>query len=612
MATFREIMDAAHRADTAGDAEGAKRLLTIAADLHAGRPYSPPSQGLVVPTSDDYAPGRVVSPGQERDRFGDTIRDATAAPYAAVKHYGAEVMDGSRSVLDRAKSAGMAGLSAAGATYAFGAGLAGEMFGGSPTGERKLARDLMMMGEVAAPELTGISSTARAAGTAGRAASTAGAETAAQRTARAAERTGVTPALGTTGKTTAQISAGLEKVPFSGSVIAKDAQRYVADIEGAYGKAVERIGTAKTAEGAGEALQSGLSTFVDNFKTRSDRLYAEVGKHIPGTTAIQAPETVQMIRDAIAPFADKPALRKRLGLDEWAGIADDLEGGLSWEAASDLRSKVGQSVGKINGPLADMDQGRLKQVYAKLTADLEAAAVKAGPDAEKAWKRAGNYYRAGAQRIEGALDKTIKADSPERAFEAFVNFAKKDRASSDVQRLYAIKKSMPPEDWTTVSASIVDRLGTKGDAFSPAKFLTEWNKLAPEARNALLGPAARKEMDDLAALAEGAGRINAERNFSNTGNALAIFLTGGGAMASPTATIAALGTANLSARAMTSQRFLRAMNKAARGDTKMMKAIARSESPFAQDATTIVRLAAADAAGGGAANSNGQLRAVAP
>lgn len=618
MATFREIMDAAHNADAAGDTEGAKRLLSIASDIRSGKGYSAPQQPsqasqLVLPQAEGYAPGRVRQSGEgQRDRFGDTVRSATEAPLAATKHYGGEALDSSNSAWDRTKAAGMAALSGIGTTYAFGAGLAGEMFGGSPTNEKKLARDLMMMGEVAAPELAGVSSTARAAGQAGRIASKAGDATDVQRTARSADRMGVTPALGASGKTTAQVSAGLEKVPFSGSVIAKDAQRFVGEIEEAYGRVVEGIGNARNAEGAGEKLQSGIDRFVTKFKQQSDKMFAEVGGYIPKTTTVQAPETVAMIREAIAPYADKPAIRKRLGLDEWAGLADDLESGLSWEAATSLRSKIGQSVGKINGPMADMDQGRLKQAYGSLTADLENAAKAAGPEAEMAWRRAGDYYRAGASRIEGALDKTIRADSPERAFEAFVNMAKKDRASSDIQRMRAIKKSVPAEDWPDISASIIDRLGKKGDAFSPAHFLTEWNKLAPDAKAMLLNPSARKEMDDLVSLAEGAGRINAERNFSNTGNAAALIATGAGTGAAPVTTAALLLSANLSARAMTSQRFLRAMNKAARGDTAMMKAIARGDSPFAQDATTILRLAAADTAGGGAANSNGQARAVAP
>ena len=617
MATFREIMDAAHRADSAGDAEGAKRLLTIASDMRAGRAYTPPEASPAAPQGGQ---GGLVLPnvnvegtGPRPDRFGDTIKAATEQPIAATRHHASQVMNPDNSLAERAGSAVMTGVSALGAGVAGAAGTIGEVFGGSPTGEKQLARDLMMASEVAVPELAGASSTARlgmkAAREAGNVATDA---TDIQRTARAADDLGVAPALGTTGKTSSQISAGLEKVPFSGSVIAKDAMRYVDDIEQAYGDAVSRVGQAKTPEGAGATLQAGLDKWATNFRKKSEELYSNVGKHIPADTRIEAPETVRMIREAVAPYADKPALRKQLGLDQWMGIADDLESGLSWEAATALRSKIGQSVGKINGPLADMDQGRLKQVYGKLTEDLEAGAKAAGKDAFGAWKHASNYYAKGAKRISESLDKTIKADSPERAFEAFANMAKKDRATSDVRRMAQIKSSMPAKEWGDVSASIVNRLGQKGDVFSPAKFLTEWGKMDGEAKRMLMTPRARTEMDRIVALAEGAGRVNAERNFSNTGNAAAMLATGAGGVTNLPATIAALAVANITARAMTSERFLRALNKSARGDERMMRAIAKSNSPVASDAATILRLSAADAATGGqAANINDPARAAA-
>lgn len=601
MATFREIMEAAARADAAGDTEAASQLVNFARAYRAKA--TPAASQLVTPQAYDDTGER---PQPEQDRFGDTLAAATAEPRAALSHYAGEVMNSENAPIDRLKAAGMTALSAAGTTYAAGAGLAGELLGGSPTNERKLARDLMMMGEVAAPELAGVSSTTRLIGKAGReAAKLDKPVTAMQETARAADDLGVTPALGATSKTGAQAAAGLEKVPFAGSIIAKDAQRYVGDIEKAYGEAVARVGKAGTPEGAGMALQSGADKFVTTFKRKSDELYADVGKHIPKGTVIQAPETLRMIREAAAPFESLPAVSKRAGISEWLPIADDLENGLTWQAATALRSSIGKSIGKIKGPMADMDEGMLKNAYAQLTADLEAAAKAAGPAAERSFKRASDYYRAGNLRVERALDKTIDATNPERAFEAFANFAKKDRASSDIQRMKAIKKSIPAQDWETVSASIVQRLGQKGDDFSPAKFLTEWKKLSPDAKSMLLTPGARREFEKIASLAEGAGRINAERNFSNTGGVNAILATVVGSGVAPMTTVGTLAAANLSARAMTSERFLQGMNRMARGDDRLMKAIAKSEHPLAQDAITILRMSSADAAAGTpAANFN--------
>jgi len=619
MASFQELMRAAVNAENAGDQNAAQQLVQMAQSIGQQAPASQDVAGTGALAPRAYDPeSNVETP--KVDSFGPTIAAATKGPSQSTVHHAKNFMDPERSIPQRAGDAAMTALSAAGTTYAFGAGLVGEMLGGSPTQEKKLARDLMMMGEVSVPELAGVSSTVAAANRAAKSATKLSkVPTEVQRTARAADDLGITPSLGAGGKIRGQVAAGLEKVPFAGNTVAKDATRFVDEIETTFNNIVSGVGEVRGAAGAGEALQTGLNKFVKQFKDKADDLYNAVGRHIPRDTLVQAPATRQMIADALEPFADKPAIRARLGLDKWAAIADDLEGGLSWEAATQLRSDLGKAIGKIQGPLADMDQGRLKQAFGQLTSDLEAAAKAAGPEAEKAWMRANRYYKRGGQRISDALDQTINAKSPERAFEAFANMAKEGRASADINRMFKIKSSMPKEEWSEVSASIIDRLGkarpgqqnAAGDAFSASTFLTEWNKLTPEAKSILLPKNARQQLNKLAEVAEGAKRAGAERNFSNTGTTLAQTAVGAGAVMDPVVTGSALLGANVSAKAMTSTRFLSALNKYARGDTRALRNIAKGNDPLAIEARTILRMSAADAAQAtGAANTDPSPLAV--
>ena len=572
---------------------------------------------------------RAVRP--QRDRFGDTTADAIEAPVAAFVGFGRGLLDteqsptrqalpegmpeGIKRNVARAGDAGGAALTAAGSGLAFAAGTVGEMFGGSPTMERKLASDLLMMADVAAPELAGVSSTLAAASAAGRAARKLNASpTDLQRAARSADDLGITPSLGAGGKTRGMVAGAMEGIPSSGGTIRKDAARFVGEVERAFDDAVSRIGTPVSPLSAGEKLKSGVDQFVIKFRGKSKRLFDDVGTYLPDDAKISTPETVGAIREAIAPFKDNPEVIKQLGLDRWASIADDIETGLSWRAASDLRSMIGESIGKMNGPMASMGDGRLKMAYAKLTDDLEAAAKAAGPDAEKAWRRAQNYYRRGAERIEKALDKTIKADSPERAFEAFTAMAKADRASSDARRMFQIKASIPRQEWNDVAASIIDRMGKAkpgaqdagGDTFSPAVFLTEWNRLSDEAKSVLLSKNARKEMNQLAEVAELAKGANAERNMSRTGQVVVGAGIGGAAVQAPVSTAAFLGMSWASAKGMTNPTFLRALNRMARGDQRQIKAIANGNGPLARDAATILRLSAADTAINSGANSTSE------
>lgn len=625
MATFQEIMAAAANADKAGDTEAAQKLVDLARGMMAEQPAPSNGIGPEHPQfSEVSVPSMVEGPNPPKvDNFGDTIRAATKGPIEATKAFAAGVMDPSKSPTasflpegmpealkrplarggDVAATAIIGGLAT---PYAFGAGLIGETLGGSPTNEKKLARDLMMAGEVAVPQLSGVSGTVSGANRLRRAGQTIAKEaTDVQRTARAADDLGITPSLGAGGKGRAMTAAGLEKVPLTGSVIGADAQRFVGEIETAFHRATAKIGRAADNVEAGEALQEGTRKFVVDFKDKSTKLYDGVGRHIPKDTSITAPNTLQMINDALAPFEGKPALMQELGLNKWRAIANDLEDGLSWEAASSLRTSIGESIGKINGAMKDMDQGKLARAYGSLTEDLGAAAKASGPDAEKAWTRANNFYRRGAERIEKLFDAEVKGATPERAVEAFAALTKTG-ARADSRRLYSIKASLPKDEWNTVAASIVERLGkvpkgqqnAAGDVFSPARFLSEWNNLTPEAKSILAPPEVRKELAKLAEVAEGAKRANAERNFSNTGTVDMMAAIGIGSLFDIGTTAATVAGVNVSARAMTTPRFLTALNRAARGDAKAMRAIAKGNDPLAQDARTILRLAAADAAVG--------------
>lgn len=626
MATFQELMRAAVNADKAGDADAAKQLVQMAQTLRPTESQAGVQNQPIPPRA--WSEGDPVTP--KVDRFGDTIADAVEGPVAMTKAYAAGVMDQEnsptmanmpewmpnalRGPAALAGDAAMTGLGAAGSLYALGAGTVGEVFGGDPTQEKKLARDLMMMGEVAVPELSGVSGTVTAAGRTSRAARALDqTATERQQSARAADEIGVTPSLGAGGKVRGMTAATLEKVPLAGGLIADDAVRMVDEVEGAFNRAVAKVGTSRNPAEAGSSLQSGLTGFVTNFKEKSGNLFDAVGEKIPATTKIQTPATIDAINAALEPFQSNPQIAQQLGLNRWASMAEGLEGGLSWKAATDLRSSIGESIGRINGALSDMDQGKLKQAYATLTSDLEAAAIAAGPEAEAAWRRANNYYRRGAERISKQLDQTISAKSPERAFEAFVAMGKKDRASADGKRMFQIKASMPKEEWREVSASIIDRLGrsrpgaqsAEGDAFSPATFLTEWNKLSPEAKSVLVPQEIRQELNNVAKVSELAKEAGAERNFSNTGTIVAGAGVGAGLTSAPLTTLSLLGASWGSAKAMTSGPFLRALNRSMRGDTKAMKILARDGSPLKDDARAVLSLLSADVAGAGAAaNSN--------
>lgn len=660
MADLQQVMTALKNAEAAGDTAAATRLAEIArgmigktADVPRGPqgedlttgPMNPPPLPVDAPAG--YLP---PSQGQKQNRAGDVTMEMVSGPYQGFKAFGSGLIgtgeSPSRKYLDSEKAwplnqapgwqktalskvgdAGGALLSGAGAVISGGAGLVGEMVGSGTNNERKLARDLIGMAEVSAPELSGVSSTSLAAGKAATATQRLAGKpvTAAERAARAADDLGVTPSLGMTGKTGAMAAAGLEKVPLAGSVIAKDAARAVGEVSDAFRAIRSGLGEGLDAESAGGVLQSGVMQTISRFKERSGQLYDKVDARMPDGGRYKIPNAAATIEKSKAAFTDNPELAKKLGLGSWdAVIAEAQDKGLEWSALRQYRTKIGDALEGKNGALADEDTGRLKQLYGALTEDMEAATKSAGNGAYGAWRAANDHYKRGASRIGRSLDGLVKPGpdgvptiAAERAFEAFTNMTKKDRATSDVARMREIKQALSEDDWNTVSASIVERLGkakpsaqnVDGDAFSPSTFLTEWGKMSPEARRILLPEPARIELEKLAEVAEQVKAANAERNFSNTGTTVGLLATGAGGMTNLPATVLALVAANVSARFMTSPVTLRALNSLARGDAKAMKAMAGGKGPFARDAQTILTIAGAEISASANANEN-PLRAV--
>lgn len=635
MATVEELLRAAKNADAAGDTDAARKLVQAAKGMMAPAPkYREQTMDAAVAPPPAYDGVSAVATPPRADNFGDTFVDATAAPYAMTKAFGAGLVDQSRSPTMQALPQGMdprlkgvvagvgdlggAALGGLGTAFAGAAGLVGEAIGGTPTQERKLASDLMMMGEVAVPELAGVGGTVLAGGRAVSAAENLSRPaTPAQEAARAASDLGITPSLGMGGKVRGMTAATLEKTPLVAERIAKDAERAVGEVEGVFSRIKSSIGKALSPEGAGGTLQSGLTKFVENFKATSSKLYEAVDKAIPQDRRFRLDNTAAALSSAKAVFEGNPELAARLGMNKWDAVVSEAQtNGVLWSALKQFRSSVGEAIGaleggKQGGSLAGEDLARLKRLYGALTDDMTAAAQSVGNDAFTTWQRANSHYKAGSERIAENLDQTIKAKSPERAWEAFSALLQRDRATSDLTRVRKIKQSLGAEEWNTVSASIVERLGRSpagqqnaaGDAFSPSVFLTNWNKMDPEAKRLLLSEEARLELEKLAKVAEQVKASNVERNASNTGTVVAAGAIGSAAWQAPVATALTAGGTYLTVRAMTSVPFLKALNNAARGDSRSLSAMANGNGPFAVDARTILQMTAAETAQGDPANS---------
>jgi hypothetical protein len=422
--------------------------------------------------------------------------------------------------------------------------------------------------------------------------------------ATAADAVGVTPSLAMRGPAQAKVAAAGEAFGPTAGRFAGDSARVTDEIGAAATRLADRAGPGINPADAGEALQRGAKVFKEGVQTRTRALYGEVDKLIPPQTTVQAPAPDAFIKSKIDPLKDLPEIGKVVGNGKMEGMLKDLEGGkLTWTAARQLRTEIGEAIGDFSGPMSDVAKGKLDGIYAALTKDLDAAASAGGPQAVKAWNRATSYTRASHQRIEQAFTKILKADSPERAYSALTQMATEGTSSANVQALHKVLRSLPEEEASIVAGTVIRRLGratagaqdAAGEAFSPATFLTNWNKMSPEARSLIarsgMDKGVASELNQLAKVVHAAKQAGTFRNHSNTGNAVVTFLLGGAALADMTTTGLATGGAYLSARALTNVGFLKALNRAAiAGDTAPMALIARGKGPLALEAATVLRL----------------------
>lgn len=630
MATLEEILTKAKNADAAGDTEAAKRLVEFAKKSFPGA-ISDAKPTVASPTAATDSESRLLgfdvrgnqpqTPAR-KPYFGDTAMGMAAEPASAALEYGHGIMYPRDSSIGKevqksgwyipgvsdlgigALNAGGALLSGLHAGMAGSAGLAGDvtgLFGASESNQQRLANDLMGMAEASAGAMP--AGTIAEASAASKASKALEADRKLNGAAAAAKDLGITPSLGMTGKTGAMIAAGLEKVPFSGAVIAKDANRAIGEIA-AVANRIAKGGLSPAS--AGELLRTGLKTWVDKAYSGANRMYDAVARVLPPTSTVRLDNAKAAFDSTKQYFTALPELSKKLGLNEWDKVMAEADAnGVPWVAARQLRSKIGQELKSGGSALKDEDRGNLKMLYGALSKDMEASARAAGPQALKLWNKANNEYKSISTRIDRSLDATITAKNPERAFEAFDALTQADRSSADILRMRQIKASLSKDDWAQVSQSIAARLGkakagaqnAEGDAFSPAAFVTEWNKMTPEARSILFDEPVRIELEKLAKVSEAFKKAGAERNVSNTASASNLAKIAIGLHLAPTATVSTVAGATIGAKAMTNVWFLRALNNAARGDAKAIEAMAKGRGPFADDAVLVMKaLGAGDAA----------------
>ncbi|HEL3740228.1 TPA: hypothetical protein ACXM54_000691 [Stenotrophomonas maltophilia] len=395
---------------------------------------------------------------------------------------------------------------------------------------------------------------------------------------------GATPSVGQgTGSWARQgVESVLSGTPTSGGVMRRFAEAQNEQIGSGLADVSNQLARNISGERAGRAIERGVQTFSKNTNAMRKALYWQADQHIPSDTPIGVSNTQRALADLTTPIAGAEATTGAQISPKIQQMADNLAqdvaaaqqaglAGIPYEAVKRIRSQIGEELSDFSLS-TDRPAAQLKRLYGSLSQDLEAAAQAQGPSAVAAVRRANNYFKASADRLE-TLERVVdKNGGPEKVFQAAMS-GTKDGATT----LRAVMRSLPEDGQKAVSAAVIKRMGlansgaqnAAGDAFSPNTFLKNWSDLSPEARRTLFGRYGTSFSEDMDKIARVADRIKTGsevyRNPSGTvnrGAALAYPATIGGLVITgqiggAAAAVGGGALANGLARAMTNPKFVK-------------------------------------------------------
>ena len=415
-----------------------------------------------------------------------------------------------------------------------------------------------------------------------------------------AARLGIEPSLGMRGKLGALTAGAMESSIFTAGPIAKDSARAMGEISEAAGRIAQSAGPAEGRAAAGQALQGGVNYFVKKSGDYAGKLFGDMRKFIPPKTEVATTNTRAVLGEISSTYSGKPTMGKQAGAPEATDLIEELSQATTWQQLSQWRSRLMESTRKMDDRLVSIPDGDKKRIVAAITEDMGTAASKAGPDAEFAWRRAANFYKARGERIESALSKIMKSDTGEMAFDRLFAMSG-EKGRSNIVGLRKIKGSLRNDEWGEVVSTVIDRMGkppssAADGAFSGAAFLTNWGKMAPEARMIMVDgkglPAGlRSDLDALVRVLETSREASGQINRARSGTVVGNTASAAAMITNPGKTAAFGVVANLSARAVTNRNVIRALTVLAKtGNPSRLIRVAERNPQIAAEILTGLRL----------------------
>lgn len=295
-----------------------------------------------------------------------------------------------------------------------------------------------------------------------------------------------------------------------------------------------------TPTNAGAAINVGAAASKLSTRAAEKAAYANVDQFVPPTTPVDVSGTLAKLNELATPTPGAEETTGALIHPAISAMRDQLttdsgaSGTIPYSAARSLRTDLGTNhIDWGFDPADPQKNGAYKQVYNALTQDINAAVP---PDAVPAVKAANTLHQQNVaqSRILGSI--VNKVGGPEAVYSAALNGTK-----AGATKVSAIMSTLNDDQKNLFRATILNELGraipserTAEDAFNASTFLTRWNGLSNEAKNAIFGASGtsgesgklRAALDNLTGTMEAMRNSGALKNPSGTGGLLGHILGG--------------------------------------------------------------------------------------
>ena len=315
------------------------------------------------------------------------------------------------------------------------------------------------------------------------------------------------------------VEAGLAMLPASTRIMKENAEQTIVQLDTAAKELAEQYGGTRTTSEAAYGLMDSATAARARYDDTVNGMYTAVNDMIPDGMVSDARATTEFVEKYIAAAktaTGEPQLNPALTQAQQV-LKDAGDGVLTYNRLKEFRTSLGQTIrsaeskGALTGP-----EAKVKELYGYVTRDLDELVARSGDDASALYKQANDFVREN-MRPGGDMkfiDDVLKRGESEAT--GALRYAMSG-AKDGAERIEKLRRQFTPEEFDILAGYNLGKMGTPRasvagaaevgegalkegaeyvaeQGFSPNTFLTNWNNMSKEAKDAMF---AGGKYDDL-------------------------------------------------------------------------------------------------------------------